>query len=542
MRKRTMAMGLALWQAVGAWDFDKPYLLPELPLLAQEGTKDTAFAFAAEKTGSPKAYARTAVPLRIAGFGCLARDPSDASGSTFWTLDDRGVSTPYEAGSTKARVFALPGYHQKLVKWRLEEGALRVMEIDSIASLEAATVFTTGLPSSKVPLDEPAWKGRLDAALVDPTAAVAAVPHGYDFEGLRVAPSGNFVVSDELGPSLVEIERATKRIVKEWIPGKGIPKVFAKRRSNRGFEAVAVAPSGKMLAMLQSPADNWSGGDSKDSRMLRVLRLDPATGAANEYVYLLDLKGGKRAASETKIGDAVALSETRFLAIEHGKDAAGKYWIDLVEFDIAGATDIHDPDDKAKGRMFAVGFGVPTTGSLTPEQIGMDTSTAVWASAGIVPVTKAVVIGDLLASRPAWTGEAPEGLEILGDSAVALLDDDDYGVQDKNSDGIPHLRSAAERGEHLVFLRFPGRTGVGPVPLRASGWRVVRAGRELRVFAPEAGNGTLRLCDLSGRILSSGAVRGGVGAVSLAGVPAGVAVLRLDAGSGAAARVVEIVR
>jgi hypothetical protein len=531
--------GLVLVAATAkAWEFDKAYPLPTLPVLAQPGSADTVFAFASEKTGYPKIYARTSVPLRLSGFGCLARDPDDATGSTFWTLDDRGLSEPYESGSTSARVFALPDYHQKLVKWRLEDGALKALEIDSIASLESASVYTVGLPSSKVDGEDPAWRGRLDTALVDPSAVLAPVPHGYDFEALRIAPSGNFLVSDELGPFLLEIDKATKRIAKEWYPGKGLPKVFAKRRDNRGFEAMAVTPSGKVLAMLQSPADNWANGDSKDSRMLRILRFDPATETSSEYVYLLDLKGtSARLGSETKIGDVVALSETRFLAIEHGADGSGKYCIDLVEFDIAQATDIHDPEDKAKGRTYAVGSSV-----MTPEQIGMDTSTAVWASAGIVPVTKSVRLADLLSAGTAWTSEKPEGLEILGDSAVALLNDDDYGAQDKNSDGIPHLLADAELGESLVYLGLPEGTGVQSARSRAVPLRTERIGASLRVVAPGAGEGTLRILDPHGRILSTGVLRGGVGTVSLDGVAGGIGILELESVAGRASRLVQVVR
>lgn len=544
MRNRTMvALVCVCLRCVCAWEVGKPYPLPELPPLAEAGAKDTVFAFASEKSGYPKFYARTAIPLRISGFGSLARDPADATGSTFWMLDDRGPSVPYESGSTKARVFALPGYHQKLVKMRLEAGALKVVEIDSIASLESTEVYTVGLPSSKAVAEDPAWRGRLDTALVVSGPVLAPVPHGYDFEALRIAPSGNFLVSDELGPSLLEIDRTTKRIVKEWSPGKGLPRVFAKRRDNRGFEAMAVTPSGKYLAMLQSPADNWSDGDTRNSRMLRILRFDPVSQASNEYVYLLDLKGtSARLGSETKIGDVVALSETRFLAIEHGVDGLGRYWVDLVEFDIAGATDIHDPSDRAKGATWAVGFGVPTAGSMTPEQIGMDPSDAVWASAGIVPVTKTVRMADLLAAGTGWTSDKPEGLEILGDTAVAMLNDNDYGVQDRNSDGIPHLRPDAERVQSLVFLRLSARTGMRETGANRETLRLERTGSGFRVFAAGTPEGILRIRDARGRILSIGAIHGGSGMVSVEGIPDGIAILELERGRHRTSRLVQIVR
>ncbi len=530
----------AMASSTGAWEFDKAYALPEMPVLAQSGGLETPFFFATEKTGSPKNYARLATPVRLSGFGCLARDPDDPTGSTFWTLDDRGLSSAYETSSMKARVFALPDYHHKLVKLKVDGGTLKVLEIDSIASLESATVFTTGLPNSRLDPDEIALKGNLAVASVDEAAKLAAVPSGYDFEALRILPTGNFLASDELGPSIVEIDKSSKRIVKEWHPGNGLPKVFAKRRDNRGFEAMAVTPSGKVVAMLQSPADNSSSANTKDSRMVRVLWLDPATGKSREHVYLVDLKGAsKRLASETKIGDMVALSETRFLAIEHGEDGLGKYWVDLVEFDIAGATDIRDPEDHGKGLTF---WKSDVSKLLTPEEIGMDTATSVWSAVGIVPVARTVRMGDLLSGGGAWTSRKPEGLELLGDTAVALLNDNDYGAQDRNSDGIPHILPDAERVESIVYLKLPAGTGVRGTGSSRPALRIGTIGRTIRVFGERHEIASLALRDPYGRILARGAMRGGVGEVPLEGVPSGVHVLESTGSRSRTTVLVQVVR
>lgn len=530
----------AMASVAGAWEFDKAYALPELPVLAQPGGLEAPFYFATEKTGSPKSYARLATPARLSGFGCLARDPDDPTGSTFWTLDDRGLSSAYETSSLKARVFALPGYHHKLVKLKVDGGVLKVLEIDSIASLESAAVFTTGLPNSRLDPDEIALKGNLAVASVDEAAKLAAVPNGYDFEALRILPSGNFLASDELGPSIVEIDKSSKRILKEWYPGNGIPKVFAKRRDNRGFEAMAVTPSGKVVAMLQSPADNSSSANTKDSRMVRVLWLDPATGTSREYAYLVDPKGvSARLASDTKIGDMVALSETRFLAIEHGEDGLGKYWVDLVEFDILGATDIHDPEDHGKGLTF---WKADVSKLLTPEEIGMDTSTSVWSAVGIVPVARTVRMGDLLSGGGAWTSRKPEGLELLGDTAIALLNDNDYGAQDRNSDGIPHILPEAERVESIVYLKLPAGTGVRGTGSSRPALRIGAIGRTIRVFGEGHENASLALRDPYGRILARGAMRGGVGEVPLEGVPSGVHVLESTGSRSRTAVLVHVVR
>jgi len=510
---------------VFGWSLDRAYPLPELPALAPAGSSDTAWAFAADKSGSPKIYPRLNVPVRLSGFGALARDPSDATGSTFWALDDRGVATAYQTATLDAKVVALPGYHQKLVRLHLQDQTLQVQAIDSIASWESPALFTVGLPSTKAGKAEPAFRGRLDSAVVDPTATLSPVAQGYDFESLKFLPSGDLVASDELGPTLVQIARSNLRIAREWYPGKGLPKVFANRRENRGFEAVAATPSGRIVAILQSPS-HTPNSDTKNSRAIRLVRLDPASGAVQEYVYLSDPKGGRRLGGEVKIGDLVALSETRFLAVEHGADTNGKYWIDLVEFDLTGATDIHDAADGKDGKTWS---------GKTPEQIGLDTSDAVWTTAGIVPVSRSVRWADLLASQAIWTSTKPEGMELIGDSALVLLNDNGYGVEDKNADGIPHLASDAERAQTLTILRLPASTGIGPrraFPAPRA-WRV---GNQLRVDCAIPGEIALR--DLGGRMRARGVLQRGAGQISLEGVPSGTWLLSTPAG----AQLVEILR
>lgn len=504
------------------WEFGKAYTLPVLAPIGESGRSDTAYYFEATKSGSPKAFARTAIPVRESGFGAMLLDTSDATGNTFWLLNDRGLATSYQTATLEAKIFPFPNYHQKLVKVRVEGSSLQVVSVDSIRSWESPTVYTVGLPSSKVSPDEVALKARMDVALVDETAVVSPVPNGYDFEALRRLPSGNFLASDEFGPFLTEIDATTKRIEREWYPGAGLPKVFGKRRNNRGFEAMAVTPSGKVVAALQSAACN-PDCDTKSSRAIRVLWFDPATTTSKEYVYLADLKGAyRRDGAEVKLGDMVALSETRFLTVEHGKDAFDKYWIDIVEFDLSAATDIHDGSDKGKGRTFS--------GGLTPEELGMDTSTTIWATAGIAPVAKTVRRTDLLSGGTVWTSQKPEGLALLGDSALVLLNDNDYGANDKDADGIPHLLSDAERLVNIVYLRQSSWTDIrSRHPRGESAIHVRRVGGALRVTTDLVGPAAVGLLDPSGRRLAGAISIAGVASLDLTGVPEGLHLVEIRA-------------
>lgn len=507
------------------WSLDRAYPIPELPALAAPGRTDTAWAFAADKSGTPKTYPRLSIPLRLAGFGALARDPSDPTGTTFWALDDRGLATAYQNTSIEGKILAFPDYHQKLVRFQLQGEILRLLAIDSIGSWESPALYTTGRPSTKAGKAEPAFPGRLDSAVVDLSASITPVAHGYDFESLKFLPSGDLIAADELGPTLVQIARSNLRIAREWYPGKGLPKVFANRRENRGFEAVAATPSGKIVAILQSPS-HTPNSDTKNSRAIRLVWLDPSSGAVREHVYLSDLKGGRRLGGEVKIGDLVALSETRFLAVEHGEDLGGKYWIDLVEFDLGAATDVHDAGDAKDGK---------TWGGKTLEQIGLDPSDAAWTTSGIAPVSRSVRWPDLLASQSVWTSTKPEGMELLGDTALVLLNDNGYGAQDKNADGIPHLAPEAERAQSLVVLRMPATSRTVPRTL-GSPWAIHRRGEELRIQG--LGSGDVVLRDLSGRPWGRAGIHSGTARLSLHGVPEGAWIVDTPAG----ARIIQLLR
>ncbi len=212
----------------------------------------------------------------------------------------------------------------------------------------------------------------------------AAIESGLrlDPEGVRANPKGTLYVSDEYGPYIYEFDRSGKRIRALKVPAKfGIAKASADahaelsgnamgRQANRGFEGLALSPSGDTLfALLQSPLIQDHALNAKLKRVGtndRLLALDVATGATKEYLYQLDEKG-------LGINELIAVSDHTFLAIERdgkGGDEAKTKNIYLV--DIAGATDISATGTTASN-------GLPESG----------------IPAGVLPVRKSLLI-DLL--------------------------------------------------------------------------------------------------------------------------------------------------
>lgn len=443
---RTVLLALGATTAALAWSPGKLYDFPETPLIGESARTDTAWYFDSVRNAD-SLYARLSIPVREGGWSGLEPDTTDATGHTFWTINDRGLNVAHEVGGRSDKVFPFPGYHHKLLKVRVEGDSVRILSIDSIRSLEDASVFTTGLVSTKASTGETALRMRLDSAKVDTSEGnrLAPVLHGYDFESVR--RRGNSLwLSDEYGPFVVEVDLTSLRIQREWYPGKGLPEVLKKRRANRGMESMALTPSGKVVGLLQSPMYNQVGAstnDTRDAELIRLVWLDPATGATREFAYLPDLKGGNRRGRDVKTSDMVALSETRFLVLEQGVENKGdkRYLIDIFEIDLGEATDISAPGPDG----LLLGGKTLETIAKTPGAL---------AKAGIVPVAKRLLAGDLLRTT-SWVSEKPEGLAVIDDSTLALSNDNDYGMTDHSGDGIPHILPASQRKPSILYFRVP---------------------------------------------------------------------------------------
>jgi len=494
-----------------AFQYGVPYTFKTQPRLAEPGRADTGWYFAASKTGG--LYPRTTTMMREGGFSDLSRDPSDATGHTFYTVQDRGLAASYETdntGDTAYKLFAFPGHRQRVLRVRVQGDSVETLARDSIGGLD--TGFVNGLPSSRIATDEIAVRMRFDSAVVStaPARRVAASPNGYDFEGLARAPDGTLYLADEMGPRLLRVNATTKRITREWSPGTGtgLPRVFARRRDNRGLESLCLTPSGKLAGLMQGGLYNTVSGkrsNMKDStRVVRFFILDPANDAVREHVYLMDLKGGARKPGDVKIGAMTCLGDSAFLVLEHGEDGDGHDWIDLYRADITPQTsDVHEANDvTGNGRLFQGGL-------RTLEQIGMiPGDSANLAAFGVTSLNKRLVFGDIM-ERTAWKHDTPEGVTFVDDSTVAILNDNNYAQEDNDGDGIAHLTGATKRLTQIMYLQMPTgfatslRGDTKAEAMRATSPFTVRAeaGRWL-VRGPAGMTAILR--DTRGRVMTTG--------------------------------------
>lgn len=177
----------------------------------------------------------------------------------------------------------------------------------------------------------------------------------FDPEGFVVNPkSGNFLVSDEYGPSLIEFDRNGNLLRRFSTPANLLPRNAvtglinfaddagntAGKRTNRGFEGLAVSPDGKFsYAMLQSAMLDEGGGGGEYTR---IVKFDNTTGlAVAQYAYHLESSGQGRG-----ISALVALGDDRFLVLERNNRGVGvspdvsPADKNVYEISLAGAVDV----------------------------------------------------------------------------------------------------------------------------------------------------------------------------------------------------------
>lgn len=190
--------------------------------------------------------------------------------------------------------------------------------------------------------------------------------NSIDPEGFVVNPkTGNFLVSDEYGPSVREFDRNGNLLRTFATPANLVPKVGAAtdfastpptltkgREPNRGFEGLAISPDGKYAyAMLQNGAiqDGWTA--SGRGTYTRIVKFDIDSGqAVGQYAYKLESSGQGRG-----ISALVAINDHEIDVLERNNRGIGvganqaSPDKNVFRIDLAGATDVTNIDLPATG-------------------------------------------------------------------------------------------------------------------------------------------------------------------------------------------------
>ncbi|MEN9867041.1 MAG: hypothetical protein RL748_2631 [Pseudomonadota bacterium] len=361
----------------------------------------------------------------------------------FYGITDRGpnadgpkvgndVITPGASGSSDAKFFPAPSFTPSIGVITVGTGGAVLKS--SMPIRFAADIKGTGLP---LPFGKTGASGEVpltDAAKFEAGSKTVFSDYGIDTESIVLDTArGVFWVSDEYGPFILKIDVNTGIVLKKYQPGSGaadLPAVLAKRRANRGMEGLTLdVASGKVHGFIQSPLDDGKasfkvpGATTATSESIkdyakfnRWIEFDPQTEKSRLFAYPLDASqyaSGKTGGA--KLGDMVSLGGGKFIVIEQGAGTDGKVFNHLMLVQVpAEATDIAAMNsDLEKSSM---------TGAAINGVNYQD----------VVTLKKTLLL-DLNAAG--WMAEKAEGLALVDESTLALINDNDFGVRTVVQDG-----------------------------------------------------------------------------------------------------------
>jgi len=330
---------------------------------------------------------------RLGYFSSLYFDPVR---SEWWGLSDRGPGGGALSYDTRVQRFAL-------------DVAPDTGAISNFRVLDTVRFFGNGAP--------------LNGLAPNPTSVLG---NAFDPEGFVVHPrTGNFLVSDEYGPSLYEFNRSGQLLRVYETPANIIPRNSASgvpnfandtgnnagKRANRGFEGLAISPDGRYaFAMLQSAMLDEGGANGTVSR---IVKFDTETGlAVAQYAYRMDTAARGRGTSAL-----VALNDHEFLVLERnnrglgvGATLAGAEKR-VYKIDLTGATDVSTTDLDAPGAVY-------TTVAKSPVFIDLAADTLAALGNKVPEKWEGLTIGPLLAG---------------GNFVIVAGTDNDYSVTQNDS-------------------------------------------------------------------------------------------------------------
>lgn len=370
-------------------------------------------------------------PMRLrSGFGSgLSRRPGDPPGLV-WAVGDRGPNVKVKdavelygldglkslCSEEGAKIMPRLDLGPALAELRVAGGKVELVRSLRICDSAARPVSGLPVPGGPHVSCEPAFD--LDGRSIAPD------PSGLDTEGLAALPDGGFWVGDEFGPSLVRLDgdgRVLKRLVPEGVAlegaayeiDPGLPAIAARRRINRGFEALALSPDGEWLVLaFQSPLAHPDEAAHERARHVRLWRLGSRTGkVAAQYLYPLDppetfLRDRAKKPLERKdlkVSELCFAGDDSLLVLERGSETTKIYRV--------------VPDDSS---------------ALPLEHLDVATRPTVEElSGGEGEFDLPVLAKQLLFS----SDEAPEvgadleGMAILSPTELLLVSDNDFGVE-----------------------------------------------------------------------------------------------------------------
>ena len=372
----------------------------------------------------------------------------------YYGLTDRG---PNVGGSGGGKAFPVPGYTPMIGKFEVVGSSLVLRQ--QILFKDGNGVNLNGLPNAEQSTANGYQAGQ-DAESAQDGNGNALSPNadnrGIDSEGLAAMTDGTFWVSDEYGPYLCHFS-ASGVLLEKVSPiaangaGHKLPAVLLRRKLNNGMEGLCTTQDGtQLVGLMQNKLFNPSQSAVSSSRVVRLITYNPATGSSGQFVYLLE-------STSTDVCAIFPVTATDYLVLERDGNTSFSAFKRVFRVSLAGATDISDPADGASGKLY---------GGQTVDQLNDATGLS---AQGIVPVSKVLLVDLQTAIGGGYPHEKAEGLIITSDTELAVINDDDFGINGSVGSVVPKTDAsgvveqtrlyfvALSTSLPVTYLNFAGR-------------------------------------------------------------------------------------
>ena len=365
------------------------------------------------------------IEVRCGGFGSEI-SPHPTEKNQFYALTDRGPNTTYDVNGDKGKIFLAPNYTPKIGLFKLQEDG-SIHKLQEILLKDPTGKPVTGLPNQHFGATKEIAYDQYGKVLENGTDEF-----GLDSEGLVALKDGTFWISDEYGPHIVhfnaegvEIDRINAYDQDERRKsGNLLPLEYANRRQNRGMEGLTISPDQKtLIGILQSTMSNPDSSVTK-SDLVRIVMIHLENKSISQYLYRQEIKSN----SNTAI---VALNDHQFLVSERDDD----FYKDnpqafkrVYKIDISNATNLESITENDQFQQDDnLGLLIQ---KQTIEQAVLSLGWNGLADLGIHPVSKCLVVD--LVDKLKYRHDKVEGLWVIDDTHLAVLNDDDYGFSETN--------------------------------------------------------------------------------------------------------------
>ncbi|MBC7711760.1 MAG: esterase-like activity of phytase family protein, partial [Rhizobacter sp.] len=163
--------------------------------------------------------------IKMGGFSGLQFAGEKEGSLYFQTVTDRGPNGEPEGID---RAFLLPEFSPTVVVLKADLATKEISVAAEIKLKKADGTPLSGLPNN-----------RNEENPIDVFGLYYSVdPQGLDIEGLVHDGEGGWWMGEEYSPSLVHFNEEGK-MLRRLTPGKELPRMYADRKANRGFEGIA---------------------------------------------------------------------------------------------------------------------------------------------------------------------------------------------------------------------------------------------------------------------------------------------------------------